>query len=240
MALEAGAVQTQHRSILYRAWADGPTLRSRRCIGDLGDYFLNLPSQVLLQCRHCGHGGGFWLQSTSRAYDDEVKPATVLALQANVLCDCCVQGGTGSWPREGLPVWHRPGGDASVLGGLTIHSASGGVIPVTVTVAVAAAPFLSPGETGQRLDNHRTSLPLHRTDPHRAATPPRPCARSPTSTLATSSLAEEMLASVATLLLGASLAAAQASFTDLVGTWSSKSNSTMTGPVRNAACFTLA
>ncbi|KAJ4292088.1 Reversal of tor2 lethality [Kalmusia sp. IMI 367209] len=40
-----------------------------------------------------------------------------------------------------------------------------------------------------------------------------------------------MLVSVATLLLGAGLAAAQAAtFTDLVGTWSSKSNSTLTGP----------
>ncbi|KAF2442810.1 hypothetical protein P171DRAFT_433202 [Karstenula rhodostoma CBS 690.94] len=39
-----------------------------------------------------------------------------------------------------------------------------------------------------------------------------------------------MRASLATMLLGAGLAAAQASFTDLVGTWSSKSNSTLTGP----------
>ncbi|KAK7183088.1 hypothetical protein DPSP01_005966 [Paraphaeosphaeria sporulosa] len=39
-----------------------------------------------------------------------------------------------------------------------------------------------------------------------------------------------MRASLATLLLGAGLAAAQASFADLVGTWSSKSNSTLTGP----------
>ncbi|KAF1980505.1 hypothetical protein BU23DRAFT_548649 [Bimuria novae-zelandiae CBS 107.79] len=39
-----------------------------------------------------------------------------------------------------------------------------------------------------------------------------------------------MLFSVAALLVGASFAAAQASFTDLVGTWSSKSNSTFTGP----------
>ncbi|KAF9734623.1 hypothetical protein PMIN06_009970 [Paraphaeosphaeria minitans] len=39
-----------------------------------------------------------------------------------------------------------------------------------------------------------------------------------------------MRASLATLLLGTGLAAAQASFTDLVGTWSSKSNSTLTGP----------
>lgn len=39
-----------------------------------------------------------------------------------------------------------------------------------------------------------------------------------------------MLASVAVLLLSATCAAAQASFTDLVGTWSSKSNSTLTGP----------
>jgi hypothetical protein len=64
---------------------------------------------------------------------------------------------------------------ASVLGGLTIRNASGGVIPVTV--AVAAAPFLSPGETGQRLYN--LTLHARRTNSHRTVTPAFPSRKIP-------------------------------------------------------------